>query len=198
MSTIADNMSATRLAEALFSNSRIAVLKELTQEMDGLHLRELERRSGINNRQLQREVHALRDAGILVSKQSGRQIIYRLNPDCPIYGELRSIIRKTAGLVQTLLDALEPIAERISLAYVYGSYASGQERPNSDVDLMVVGELSLRELSSPVRQASRELQRDVNPTLYKIDEYNQALEDDNSFISRVHAGAQISLIEGSS
>lgn len=198
MSTLADNMSAIGLAKALFSNSRIAILKELSQEADGLHLRELERRSGINNRQLQREVHTLRDAGILLSKQVGRQITYRLNPQCPIYNELRAIIRKTAGLAQTLLGALEPVSDRVSIAYVYGSCASGQETVMSDVDLMVVGELTLRELSSPIRQASRELQRDVNPTLYRIDEYKKALEDDTSFVFRVHHGSRVNLIGGDS
>ncbi len=198
MSTLADNMSANGLAGALFSNSRIAVLKELSQEIDGLHLRELERRSGINNRQLQREVHALRNAGILVSKQIGRQIIYWLNPDCPIYSELRSIIRKTVGLAGVLRGALEPLQDRIEFVYIYGSYATGTERPDSDVDLMVVGGLTLRELSSPIREAGRMIQRTVNPTLYSPREYAEELKDDNSFVSRVHHGARIDLIRGKS
>ena len=141
-----------------------------------------------------REVHALRDAGVLTAQEIGRQIIYRLNPDCPIYDELRSIMRKTVGMAGVLRDALAPLRDRIEFAYVYGSHATGTERPDSDVDLMVVGDLTLRELSSPIREAGRTMQRTVNPSLYSLDEYAEELNDDNSFVSRVHHGARINLI----
>ncbi|MGB2982727.1 MAG: hypothetical protein WBC63_02565, partial [Candidatus Bipolaricaulia bacterium] len=47
------------------------------------------------------------------------QVIYRLNPRCPIHDELRSIIHKTVGLAGVMREALEPFADRIELAYMY-------------------------------------------------------------------------------
>ncbi len=189
-------MSPKQIGPTLFPAARLAVLRWLTDTEDGLHLRELERRSGLNKHGLARELHALRDAGILVSKRVGNQIIYRLNPDCPIYDELRSIVRKTVGLAGVLRQALEPFANRIDLAYVYGSFARGEMRPDSDVDLMIVGAVSLREVSSAIRLAGRTLRRVVNPTSYAPDEYQAELHKEDSFVARVHNASRIDVIGG--
>ncbi len=189
-------MSPRQIAPTLFPAARLAVLRWLADTEDGFHLRELERRSGLNKHGLARELHALRDAGILASTQVGNQIIYRLNPECPIYDELRSIVRKTVGLAGVLREALEPFADRIDLAYIYGSFARGEVRPDSDVDLMIVGAVSLREVSSAIRAAGRTLRRVVNPTSYASDEYAAALRTEDSFVSRVHNGPRIGVIGG--
>jgi len=190
-------MPTKRLIEALFPRTRIAVLSALEDgENEGLHLREIARRTGLNSKTVMRELHSLRSAGVLVSHDVGRQVIYRLNPDCPVYGELRSILRKTVGLVNALRLALEPLSDRIEQAYVYGSHAQGEERVDSDVDLMIVGTVTLRELSSPLREAGRSLHRVINPTLYTSEAYAEELEKDDSFVTRVHNGKRLNLIGG--
>jgi len=138
----------------------------------------------------------MRDAGILAAKRVGRQVIYRLNPACPIHGELRSIVLKTVGLGDVLREVLSPFAERIDLAYVYGSLASGEASAESDVDVMIVGAVTLRELSTPLREAGALLRREINPTLYQPKEYQEALNTENTFVSRVHQGSRIDLIGG--
>jgi predicted nucleotidyltransferase len=190
-------MPTTSLTEALFPRSRSAILSVLTAAGDeGLHLREVARRTELNSKTVMRELHALRDAGILVSRDVGRQVVYRLNPDCPIVDELRSIIRKTVGLSGVLQAALEPFAERIVQAYVYGSHARGEERVDSDVDLMIVGSVSLRELSSALRDAGRSLRRTISPTLYTAAAYRKELKARDSFVSRVHHGPRLDLVGG--
>jgi predicted nucleotidyltransferase len=190
-------MSSKGLAETLFPRTRLQVLKHLAYEPDGLHLRELERRTGVNSRHLARELHALRDVGILLSKQVGAQIVYRFNPDCPIIGELHGIIRKTVGLKGVLQEVLAPFKERIQRAYVYGSLATGTDRADSDVDLTIVGDVRLRELSTALRKAEEVLQREINPILYPAEEYEAELQKENSFISRIHRGSRIDIIEES-
>lgn len=188
-------MPANKSAETLFPKARLAVLAELTSSSNtGLHLREIARRACLNSKTVMRELHALRDAGILHSNPVGRQVIYRLNPDCPIYEELRSIIRKTVGLAGVLQEVLTPLRDRIELAYVYGSHASGEEKDESDVDLMIIGEVSLREVSAPLRRAREMLRRQINPTLYRAEEYKVALAEKNSFVKRVHDGPRIEII----
>ena len=113
----------------------------------------------MNKHGLARELHALRNAEILVSTRVGNQLIYRMNPEYPIYDELRSIIRKTVGLAGMLRQALEPFADRIDLATVYGNFPRGELRPDSDVDLMIVGALSLREVISAIRPPDQILRR---------------------------------------
>ena len=189
-------MSTTGLAAALFPRTRRNVLQHLSESPEGLHLRELERRTGVNSRHLQRELHSLRDAGLLMARKVGNQVIYRLNPDCPIYDEVRAIVRKTLGLAGTLRQAIEPLSSKIELAYVYGSLAQGQERSDSDVDLMIVGDVSLREISPLLTEAHRAIRREISPTLYRSAKYADALKDSDSFVRKVHDGPRIVLIGG--
>jgi uncharacterized protein len=198
MSTIVDYMSAKNLIESLFPRTRSAIFQHLFLNEEGLHLREIERRSGVNSRHLMRELHSLRDAGILLDRKVGNQVIYRLNPACPIYDDLRAIIRKTVGLADRLREELQPFANKIQLAYVYGSNARGDARSDSDVDLMLVGELSLRQLGSTIRSAGKSLNRVVNPTIYTPAEYRDELQTEGSFLHRVHNGPRIDLLGGDS
>jgi len=190
-------MPAKRLIDALFPYSRSAILSTLAAAGDeGLHLRGIAREANLNSKTVMRELHSLRDAGILVSHKVGHQVVYRMNPDCPIYDELRSILRKTIGLASVLLTALEPVADRIEQAYIYGSLARGDERPDSDVDLMIIGNVTLRELSPLLREAGRKLHRVINPTLCTPEEYERELKAGDSFVSRVHNSKRLDLIGG--
>jgi len=184
-----------KLAQVLFPRARTAVLSELSSLGEsGLHLREIARRTGLNSKTVMRELHALRDAGILASERVGNQVIYRFNTHCPIYEELRSIVRKTVGLAGVLRDALAPFESRIEEAFVYGSHARGEEEEESDVDLMIVGDVSLREISSAVRDAGRALRRVVNPTLYSPADYAKECATANSFVERVATGLRIDVL----
>ena len=187
-------MSAQGLASTLFSRTRRAVLGELFRRGDGVYLRELERVTGINSRQLLRELHALRDAGIITPSRVGNVVIYRFDPECPIHDELRAIVRKTVGLADTIRTMLEPFVGEIELAYVFGSFAAGQERSDSDIDVMVVGSVTRRQLSSAIRSAREALERELNVMIYTSEEYGEALPETESFVAKVHAGPRINLI----
>ncbi len=190
-------MSTKGLAEALFPRTRLAVLKELVKENNrGIHLRELERRTGLNSRGLLRELRSLETAGILMSQRRGNQVLYRLNSRCPIYPELVGLVLKTVGLADVLREQLQPYADRIHCAYVYGSLASGEASWDSDVDLMIVGDISLKDVSQALRKAAHILGREINPTLYRPREYLSHLEDPESFVSQVHRGPRIDILQG--
>jgi len=188
-------MSALGLAGALFSRTRLAVLRELCRPgSPELHLREIERRTGLDSRGLLRELHQLREAGILTSRRVGRQVMYAMNPDCAIYPELNMLLAKTAGLADVVRDALIPLAQQIEFAYVYGSSATGEASAESDVDLMVVGQVSLRDLATPLRRAGELLGREVNATLYAPGAYQRELRVQDSFVARVHSGPRFNLL----
>lgn len=47
------------------------------------------------------------------------------------------LLRQTAGLVDVLRVALQPLADRVEATFIYGSMATGNVHAHSDVDLMV-------------------------------------------------------------
>ncbi len=134
---------------------------------------------------LQRELAALVGAGILKARRRGRMLHFRADPDCPIFPELRGLLAKTAGLIDVLRGTIEPFADRIDLAFVYGSVPRGEATSASDIDLMIVGNIGLADLSLPLRAAQEVLGRDLNPKLYHPDEFAKRAASRDHFLTSV-------------
>jgi predicted nucleotidyltransferase len=136
---------------------------------------------------LQRDLARLTGAGILRRRRDGNRVYFQADSDCPIYPELRQILIKTAGLADVLRGVLAPFRDRIRVAFVHGSVARGDEAAGSDVDLMVIGGVGLADLARPLREASRRLGRDVNPTVYAPEEFAEKAHAGHHFVSKVIA-----------
>lgn len=160
------------------------------------HLSELARHLRRSPSSLQRSLPALVRAGILVRRSSGNRAQYQADPRCPFATELRDLMTKTAGLVDVLRETLEPMRNRIELAFVYGSVARGEERSTSDVDLAVVGEVGLFELSGPLDRAEERIGRPIHAKVYTPREFEKKLVSGNHFLAAVIAGVKVMVIGG--
>ncbi len=171
---------------ALFTAPRQGILSvTLMQPQRWWYLSDLARRLGVHHATLQRELARLTAAEILVARRDGNRAYYRANPDSPIFPELRALLTKTAGLVDVLREALRPFATRIASAFVYGSVARAAEASESDVDLMIIGDIGLGELVPALRGAEKVLRRPVNPSLYRPAEFVDKLGSRNHFLRQV-------------
>jgi predicted nucleotidyltransferase len=130
----------TTISDALFGKTQQVVLGLLFGQPDrSFYLRELIALAGGGINQVQRELARLTEAGLIVREPRGRQVWFRANPASPVFGELKSLIAKTAGIADALREALQPFAGQIVAAFVYGSVARGEHDAASDVDVLVVG-----------------------------------------------------------
>lgn len=159
-----------------------------------LHVREIARAIGKAPGTLLRELNALAQAGVLLRKPLGNQVHFQADPDCPIYEELRGILKKTVGVADVLREALAPLAPRIRAAFVYGSVARGDERARSDLDVMVVGEASFGDVVDALASAQEALRREVNPNVYPALEFRKKLAAGDPFLKRVLAGRKIFIV----
>jgi len=73
----------------------------------------------------------------------------------------------------------------VHAAVIYGSWSSGTRRPNSDIDVLVVGDADLRELRRLVRPIGKEAGRTVDVTVLRDHEFEQLLDERSSFARRV-------------
>ena len=172
--------------DLMFSGYRrklLAVL--LMRPEEDFHVRELERITGIPAGSLHRELKALSDAGLLTRTEQGNQVRYRADRSFPVYEELASIFRKTAGLADVLRDALQPLADRIELAFVFGSLASGEARTKSDIDIFIIGRVSLLEVVEALGEAQEYLAREVNPVVMSRAKFLAARKRKDRFVGRV-------------
>ena len=172
--------------ELMFGAYRRELLARLlTRPDEDFHVRELARMTGIPAGSLHRELKALSETGLLLKARQGNQVRYRANPACPVYQELASIFRKTIGLAGVLRDALADMADRIELALVFGSLAAGRQRSGSDVDLFIIGDVSLLEVVKALSQAQSQLGREINPVIMTAEEFIAQQDKEDRFVARV-------------
>lgn len=87
-----------------------------------------------------------------------------------------------------------PLTDRISIAFVYGSIARGEENSESDVDLMIIGNVTLDEILAHITPVERDLGRSINPTVYSLQEFKSKLRDGNHFLKSVVRSKNVFLI----
>ena len=184
------------LSEALFTATQQKVLGLLFGKPDrSFYANEIARWAQVGKGSLMRELDRLQRAGILIMTRLGNQTHYQANPDCPIYAELLGISRKTFGIAEPLRDALQPFAEQLTWAFVYGSIAKDQANASSDIDLMLIGEsLHYSEVMERLLPLEEHLGRTINPTLYTPEDWAAKLAAENSFVMRVVQQDKINLM----
>lgn len=192
---ITSDSGATSLADALFPTTRQKVLGLVFgQPWRDFGVSELITLADVGSGAVQRELKRLTSSGLVTVTHVGKLRRYRANPDSPIYDELCSIVRKVLGAADLLRAALEPLADQIELAVLFGSVAKGTDTANSDIDLLVVADnLTMENLFSALEAVESTLDRPVQPTLYTTEELRQRRKQDSPFIRNVLGGEHVVL-----
>jgi predicted nucleotidyltransferase len=184
------------LGEALFSKTQRQVLGLLFGNPDrSYYANEIVRLAGVGIGTVQRELEKLSGAGLLSVKKVGNQKHYQADRQSPIFEELRGIVLKTFGVGDVLRLAMAELADKVKVAFVYGSVAKGTDKASSDIDVMIISEeLSYDMVFSALSPVESKLGRSVNPTLYKPPEFRDKLTADSGFMNRVMEQPKIFLI----
>jgi predicted nucleotidyltransferase len=187
---------ATSAAGVLFSRTQQRLLRALFAGVapEGMPYAELLRVTSAGAGGIHRELKQFVSAGLVREKQVGGRRFYFANEAHPVYGELRSLAQKLLGIPVMLREALEPCADGIEEAFIYGSIARGSEDAESDIDVMVVGTCDLAELLGSLQSLEPVLRRHVSVRFYDPSEYHELLRSD-PFVKKVAAGPRIPLIE---
>lgn len=183
------------LSSLLFSDYRRRVLGLLLLHPDtSYHVRELARLTGTSAGTLHKELAKLTHGGVLRRQEVGNQVRYSADRDCPVFEELASILRKTSGLVDVLVAALSSVEKNIVMAFVFGSVARGEQQSNSDVDVMLVGDLGFAAAVQVLHPVQATLRREINPVVYSLNEFRRRAASDDSFIQEVLAQPKLFVV----
>lgn len=178
------------LAKIVSSRARSEIFRILFSLTDiELHNREIERRSGLSESNVRRELRHLESLELIRSRKDSNRVYYRANRDHPLYREIRNLVLKTSGLADILQECLD--SARIKTAFIFGSVAAGEARGGSDVDLIVIGDIGLRELSGLLHRATERIGREVNPHVFSPKEFSRRLSDKDPFLKRVVVSPKI-------
>ena len=179
---------------ALFSSR---VMAEVFRLLFGLlpariHIREIQRQSGLAVGTVRQELRRLADLGIVHATIDGNRTYYEAVQNHPLYPEIRGMVLKTVGLVDVIRESLQGADVRV--AFVFGSLARGAENANSDIDLMVIGNLTLRQLSQKLAGVGDKLGREINPHVLTPGDYVRRRNEADHFITNVLAFPKLFVI----
>lgn len=150
---------------------------------DNLHLREIARRAGVSPYEAKKELETLVGLGILTKRKNGLQVIFGANKNCPFLHDLKNLYQKTEGNFSRLRQALTHTS--IEYAFVFGSAASGEERPHSDIDVLIIGNMDEKEVADRIFEVQRDSDRAVNFILWSTDDLKEKLSKGSSFLLSV-------------
>jgi len=183
------------MLERLFSSRvRVRLIAHFLLHPDvHYYVRELSRQIDANYSAIWKELKNLEQVGLLFSEASMGRKIYRLNSSFLILPELQSIILKTVGAGDLIRQTLNDL-DGIEAAFIYGSFAGGEPDMQSDLDLMIIGEMDLSDLSSSIAVLEEQIARPVNYIIYSQEEWKTKIDEGDPFILNVVKGDKIMLM----
>jgi predicted nucleotidyltransferase len=185
----------SQLGQALFTTTQQKVLGLLYAHPEkSFYTKEILRLTGMGVATIKRELDSMVAAGILKTFKIGNQSHYQADQNCPIYVDLLAIVQKTFGMSDIIKTALMPLSDRIVLAFIFGSMANGKETSTSDIDLMIIGELSFFEVVKELYTVQKILSREINPKVYSVQEWQQLCIKNDGFIQDVLKKSVINIV----
>lgn len=176
-------ISSSHASAALFGKTRQVLLGLFYGHVDqSYYVRQILRAVDLGQGAVQRELSRLTTAGLLRKEQKGHQVYYQANPDSPLFAELKNLVVKTVGMGDLLRLGLQKLADQIQVAFVYGSLAEGRETNDSDIDLMVVGEVTFKEVTSTLYPLQEQLGREINFSVVPPGEFRRKIKGGNHFL----------------
>jgi len=133
---------------------------------------------------VQRELTRLERTGLISRAAKGRQVEYAVNTGHPAFSGLRDALMKTIALADRLRGELADVPG-VRLAFVFGSVARGEEGPESDIDLLIVGDLGLREVATRLVPALRDVGREPNIMVLSESELRDRFRTGDTFLASV-------------
>lgn len=112
--------------------------------------------------------------GFVEKLETGDAPRYRANPRNYIFDELKSIAAKTLGGFEELIEEIERDDNVVS-AGIFGSFAKDRQRPDSDVDLLLIvrdpEDLIFFDLLGRLESITGRAGRQINATSYTEAEF---------------------------
>jgi predicted nucleotidyltransferase len=187
---------AFSLSDALFSKVQQRVLALIFSHPErSFYTSEIVRNVDSGVGAVERELSKLEGSALVSIERIGNQKHYRANQASPIFEELRGLVEKTVGLAEPIKKSLEPYADAIKSAFVYGSVAKGADTAHSDIDLMVIGDnLNYSDLYTAAQNVESKLRRKVNPLFLSPEDWQRKISDKGSVFSKISHSPKLFII----
>jgi predicted nucleotidyltransferase len=179
----------------LLPKARIRLVTHfLVHPESALHLRALQRHTALGIHSLQREVARFESLGLIRRREEDGRVLFQAVTSHPSWDALRVLVRQHADPADVLRDAIHDVGG-VEAAFVFGSHVRGDSRPDSDVDLLVVGDgVASHQLGDAMLRAQALLNRPVDVKYYTRRKLAAGLAQKSRFLREVLSGPKAWLI----
>jgi len=129
---------------------------------------------------------------VLLDERRGNMRFFKLNKEHSLYEEIKSIVSKTIGLENELKELVDKL-DNVECAFIFGSTAKGTENSNSDVDLMLIGDINQDTLTTAISSIEGKIAREINYHIYDNQEIVRKIKEKDGFISNIFLSPIIKL-----
>ncbi len=184
----------SELLTKLFSSTRAELLSLFFNNPDSkFYLREIARHISKDAAGIKRELDTLVKIGLLAREQRGVQKYYYADKNSPVFSEMKGLIFKTTGIQGSIKATLSRL-KGVQLAFIYGSYARGSEKEDSNINIMVIGQVNITELNDMVMTLEEKLKREIDYLVFDEQEYRKRKDAKDHFIREIVKGKKIFLV----
>jgi len=177
----------------LGSRAQRAVLARLLLKPDErFYLRQIVRLTGFSLRTIQVVLDRLVEEDLLIDERDGNRRYFQANTHHPFFPPLRDLFLRSEGLTEVLAESLGQAG--IQSAVVFGSIAEGTATADSDVDLLVIGEIGLKEVVKRLAGTADKIGREVNPIVWTRDEFQKRFNANDHFLKSVLDGERLVIV----
>jgi predicted nucleotidyltransferase len=183
------------LASLLGSDARARILVHfVVYPHSRLSVRALGRRTGVaGKRSLQIELDRLAGLGLLERVREGRIVLVGRNHSHPQWPALASLVQEYAPAL--ILESVLADVPGLEAAFIFGSFARGDARPDSDIDLFVYGDrIPDGAVGKALLDASLVLDRPIDAKRYDSPTFRRDARPGASFLPSALSGPKLWLL----
>ena len=178
----------------MVSKVRVKLLKVfLSQPKEMFYIRQLVRLLSEEINAVRRELQRMEKLGMVKKENRGNRIYYWFNKDYPLYGDLLSMVAKSAGLGGEIVKRRSKLG-KVRFALISGKMVRGLEVKPDEVDLLVVGDLELKQLADLVKSFEVKIDREINYSVMSREEFDFRKKRRDPFLLSILASPKVMLI----
>jgi len=183
------------IGDIITSKVRIKVLELFLSNLgEKYHVRGIVREVGEEINAVRRELERLEKSGILRKEPRANRVYYWVREEYPFFGDILSMVSKTTGLGAEMISNKNKIG-KINYIMFSGRFARGKNRKKDDeVDILVVGDVVLPELSSLIRKEESKRGKEINYTVMSRDELDFRKKRRDPFLLGILTASRVMII----
>ena len=183
-----------KIKDFIISRVRVKLLKIfLSQPKEMFYVRQLTRDTSEEINAVRRELARLQKTGLVKNEHRGNRLYYYSNPSYQFFPDLLGMVVKSTGLGRQIIKN-RPKLGFVKYAFISQKLVLGSPRNADDLDLMLIGQIILPQLTTIVKKVETELGIEINYSSMTEEEFIYRKNRRDPFITQVLLQPRIMLL----